>query len=70
MSIRFRIILQIYTFCLVVARKSYVIFIFSSIKFGLFISKSYLCNEKGVLVAFLKNFNGIAFAICLDVLKA
>lgn len=61
---------QSYAFYLVTARKSLVIFHFSQIKFGLFISKSYLCNEKGVLCASLKNFSGIAFAICSDVLKA
>ena len=45
---------QSYAFYLVAARKSYVIFHFSQIKFGLFISKSYICNEKGVLGASLK----------------
>lgn len=45
---------QSYAFYLVVARKSLVIFHFSLIKFGLFISKSYLCTEKGVLGASLK----------------
>lgn len=46
---------QSYAFYLVVARKSLVIFHFSQIKFGLFISKSYLCSEEDAQSVFLKN---------------